>query len=241
MSGKVRILTAATRAHKIRVNAQQGLAVKKETIVTAIVFLSVGFLAGYIYNAQKSSALRQKAVTSAPMNGSDGDSNGAGSVLGAASDGTSLALPEGHPPVNDTTLVRFFEEEAARNPKDSRPCLKLANLYFDRRDFQDAAAWYEKTLTLDPENVDARTDLGTAYFNLNRPRDAVREFQRSLKIDPHHQAALFNLSVVNLEGIHDPAAARQAYERLEKINPSYPGLDRLRQRIAAAGASPNSP
>ncbi len=153
---------------------------------------------------------------------------------------TNTTLPEGHPPINGAAMIRLLEDEAAQNPKDSEPPLKLANLFYDRRQFQQAVEWYEKALTLDPTNVDARTDLGTCYFNLGRPRDALLEFSKSREIDPNHEPTLFNVIVVNLEGSRDLAAAEQAWERLHKLNPSYPSLDRLKQSLDAARASGSS-
>jgi tetratricopeptide (TPR) repeat protein len=199
---------------------------RKETLITAIVFFGVGFLGGYIFAAHRSSEAPQASVAA---------------VVPAATQ-TAQALPPGHPPINADSMIQALEDAAGQNPQDPQAPLRLANLFYDQQRFQEASEWYEKALKLDPRNVDARTDLGTAYFNLGRPRDALREYRQSLEIQPDHQPTLYNMIIVNLEGIHDLAAARSAWQRLDRLNPGYPGLDRLKQQLdAAQGAKAGKP
>lgn len=211
----------------------QGSLVKKETLITAIVFLGVGFLAGFVFSARRSSALREQiAASTTPASPSS-----PGEV--ANQDGTAdelSGLPKGHPPLNDAEIIQFFKDAAAHNPSDPEPRLKLANFLYDRHQFAEAIGWYQRALQLDPRNVDARTDMATCYFNLGNAREALKELQQALQVDPRHEPTLFNLIVVNLEGTHDLAAARKALQRLEKINPNYPNLDRLKQSLDGANA-----
>jgi tetratricopeptide (TPR) repeat protein len=226
--------------------------VKKETVITAVVFLVVGFLAGYITEAEFNwNAPPPMAASSSPSAGmttpgthaAESQNGPAGAAQsGAPAPTEEMKLPEGHPPLEETATIKALEDQAAQNPTDPQPLLGLANLYYNLRQFDRAANWYEKELALDPKNVSARTDLGTAYFNLGRPQDALREYQESLKIDPTHEPTIFNTIIVNLEGTRNLAAARAAWERLYKRNPNYPGLDSLKESLdsrhaAASGAS----
>jgi tetratricopeptide (TPR) repeat protein len=203
---------------------------KKETIITAVVFFAVGFLAGYIYDAQKNWNA-QRAAATAPQAPADA-AGGAASTSG----GMGGALPEGHPPIDTSAIIKTLEQQAAQNPQDAEVRLKLANYLYDHQQWQQAIEWYQKALQLDPKNVSARTDLGTAYFSSGHPQEALQEYRQSLKVDPTHQPTLYNSIIVYLDGLHDVAAAKQAWERLNKMNPSYPGLDRLKDRLEAAGA-----
>jgi tetratricopeptide (TPR) repeat protein len=201
---------------------------KKETLITAIVFFAMGCLAGYVGREYKASSSRQAAEVPAGTVGSAAPSDQ------GATQAQSLSLPKGHPPIGDTAVVRLLQDEAAQNPQDPAPALKLANYLYDRQQFEQAIEWYQKVIALDPNNVDAHTDLGTSYFSAGRPQEALREFRKSLEINPQHQQTLFNSVVVNLEGAHDLAAAQQAWNRLHALNPNYPGLERLKQSIGAA-------
>ncbi len=214
---------------------------KKETIIAAVVFFSVGFLAGYVYHAQSSSNARESQTS---VSGGSPQAQGQPSAFAAeASDEApeaqsraprSGALPPGHPAVDLGSTVKLFEDQAAARPADPLPRLELANLLYDHKQFEQAALWYQKALELDPRNVSARTDLGTSYYNLGRADEALREYRQSLEIDPRHQPTLYNMVLVNLEGTRDFAAARQAWEQLHGLNPQYPGLDRLKRSLETA-------
>lgn len=214
---------------------------KKETTITATVFFVVGFLAGYITfvltatKGQVSPASTTAAAGSQPQ----GDVS-AGAATTNPVNGASPALPEGHPPIDTDTAIRMVQEEMAQNPKDPKPPLGLANFLYDQKQFAQAIEWYQKALALDPSNVDARTDMGTAYFNSGKADEALREYRKSLEIDPHHKQTMFNIIIVYLEGKHDRAAARKAWERLHQEDPNYKGLDDLKQKVDATQAFPTS-
>lgn len=213
---------------------------KKETIITAIVFLVVGFFIGYIteaefnWNAPEKMATASAATTGAPE----------AAVTSAPAGGAARGqLPPGHPPLEDVTRINALEAQTKQNPQDPQPPLDLANLYYDQKQYDRAADWYQKALALDPKNVNARTDLGTVYFNLGRPQEALKAYEESLRVDPNHEPTMFNTIIVNLEGTHNLAAARAMYDKLHKRNPNYPGLEGLRDKVSGAdiSASGSSP
>jgi tetratricopeptide (TPR) repeat protein len=209
---------------------------KKETVITAVIFLAVGFLAGYITDAQMNWSARQKVTQSAATPSEMPPPEGAASApTGAAM--PQQGLPEGHPPIDSAAIIKQLEAMAAQNPKDLDVRLRLANFLYDQRQYSQSIEWYQRALELDPKNVNARTDLGTAYFYMGRPQDALREYDKSLDINPRHEPTLLNTIVVNLEGTHDLAAAQKAWDRLYKLNPSHPALAGLKEQINAARAS----
>jgi tetratricopeptide (TPR) repeat protein len=208
---------------------------KKETIITAVIFLAVGFLAGYITDAQMNWNARQKAAQTATMPSAMPPPGGAASApAGGAM--PQQGLPEGHPPIDSAAVIKQMEDMAAQNPQDVDVRLKLANFLYDQKQYPKAIEWYQRALELDPKNVNARTDLGTAYFYMGRPQDALREYDKSLAVDPKHEATLLNAIVVTLEGTHDLAAAQKAWDRLDKLNPNHPALAGLKTQIDAARA-----
>lgn len=203
---------------------------KKETIATAVIFLVVGFLAGYITDAQVNWNARQKAPQAAMSPEMPGDANPA-----TPAGGSNLqALPQGHPPIDSGAVIKQMEDMAAQNPKDSDIRLKLANYLYDQKQYNQSIEWYQRALELDPKNVNARTDLGTAYFYSGRSQDALAEYRKSLAIDPQHEPTLLNSIVVNLDGTHDLAAAEKAWDKLHKVNPNHPALAGLKEKLDAA-------
>ena len=208
---------------------------KKETIITAVIFLAVGFLAGYVTEAQLSWNARQKAPQTAAVASEMPPSGMPSAPPGGGM--TQQGLPEGHPPIDTDSMVKQMEEMAAQNPKDPEVRLKLANFLYDQKQYDKAIGWYQQALELDPKNANARTDLGTAFFYMNRPKDALREYEKALEVDPTHEQTLMNSIVVNLEGTHDLAAAQKYWDRLYKLNPNHPALASLKSQIDAARAS----
>jgi len=200
----------------------------------------VGFLAGYITDSQLNWNATKRAAVTGSAQDHDHD-NPAAPGAGAGGPGMGQGLPEGHPPIDTSAIIKTLEEQVAQNPKDVAARTQLGNTYYDAGQWQKAVETYQKVLELDPKNVGARTDLGTAYFNLGRPKDALKEYDRSLAIDPRHEPTLFNSIIVNLQGTRDAAAAQTAWDLLKKMNPSYPGLDGLKPRIdelrSAGGAA----
>lgn len=209
---------------------------KKETVITAIVFLIVGFLAGYISKEQVNDS-PQKRAASASVGHTHDEAAGGLPAAGAPGAGMGQGLPEGHPPLDSSAMVKALEEQMAQNPKDPALRLQLGNVYYDQGAWQKAVEWYQKTLELDPKNINARTDLGTAYFNLGRPQDALREYKKTLEFEPNHEPTIFNSIIVNLQGTRDAAAAQAAFDKLNRMNPAYPGLDRLKPRLDELRAS----
>jgi len=206
---------------------------KKETLLTAVVFFVVGFLVGYITAAQMGWSGRQKGVM--PGTAEMPAENPGGASGGAVQGGNMpTGLPEGHPPIDNTMIVKQLEEEAEQNPKDPDIPLKLANFLYDQHQYQQAIGWYQKSLALNPKNVNARTDLGTAYYYSGQSGQALEEYRQSLAIDPDHKPTLLNVIVVNLEGTHNLAAARRAWDRLHTLDPANPALASLKQKLDAA-------
>ncbi len=209
---------------------------KKETIVTAVIFLAVGFLAGYVTEAQMNWSAHQMAPQAAapptealpPATSSSPPADPASNQQG---------LPAGHPPIDSAAVIQQMEDMATQNPKDADIRLKLADFLYDQKDYSKAIEWYEQALEITPKDINARTDLGTAFFYVGRPQDALREYNQVLEINPRHEPTLVNSIVVNLEGTHDLAAAQKAWDRLYKLNPNHPALASLKDQINAARAS----
>lgn len=214
---------------------------KKETLITAVVFLGAGFLAGYVYSARRLSVARSAPDAVSSTTATSGGTAGDTPATGGPESEIAAQLPKGHPPLNDAEVIQFFKDAAAHNPADATPRLKLANFLFDRRRFAEAIPWYQQALQRNPQDVDARTDMATCFYSLGDSRQALDELHQVLRISPRHEATLFNLAVVNLEGAHNVSAAKKAWEQLHAVNPNYSQLDRLKDLLDQAAKSSKPP
>lgn len=212
---------------------------KIETIVTAIIFLSVGFLAGFIYKSQRQVSVPAPAVEAAAAS-AESASAGAMGTSGNPSVDPATGLPAGHPPLEVSRIIESYEQRARQNPQDAGVPLQLANYLYDNKYYNLAIEWYERSLKLNANDINARTDLGTCYFYTGQARQAISEYDKSLALDPNHQPTIFNLIVVNLEGTHDLRTAGKYWNELNRQNPNYPGLKEIKAKLDTAMAGPGS-
>jgi cytochrome c-type biogenesis protein CcmH/NrfG len=121
-----------------------------------------------------------------------------------------------------------------KDPNDYDSLVKLGNLFYDGQQYPSAIQYYERALTIHPENPDVRTDMGTAYWYTGNVDKAIAAMETSLKYRPGHPQTLFNLGWVRWQGKADPKGAVEAWERLLQANPDYPQRQQVEQYIAKA-------
>jgi cytochrome c-type biogenesis protein CcmH/NrfG len=125
-------------------------------------------------------------------------------------------------------------EAVNKDSKDFDSLVKLGNLYYDGQQFPSAIQYYERALTIHPDNPDVRTDMGTAYWYTGNAEKALAAMEASLKYRPGHPQTLFNLGWVRWQGKQDPKGAIEAWQQLLKANPDYPQKQQVEQYIAKA-------
>ena len=114
-------------------------------------------------------------------------------------------------------------EALKKKPKDAKLLAQVAALYASTHQFKDAAAYYEKSLAVDPKNVTTRTDLASNLYYSGDADGALRELQQALKYKPDDVNALFNLGMIRYKGKDDAPGAIAAWQQLLK---AHPDLDR---------------
>lgn len=194
---------------------------RRDLLITALIFTAVGFVAGIVYSHQ----------------------TGAGSLRpapppSAASPAGDPTLPQGHPPLDVAQRWQTLQQQAEANPRDARAALELANFLYDLERWDQAVTWYQRALELDPKNTDARTDLATCYYNLGRYDEAIAAYNQALKLERDKPQALYGLAMARLRGKQDTAGARQAYEQLRRSHPDFPGLPTLAEQLGEGRPRP---
>ncbi|HVG30503.1 MAG TPA: tetratricopeptide repeat protein [Pyrinomonadaceae bacterium] len=124
-------------------------------------------------------------------------------------------------------------------PTNVEPVAALAHVNADAGNYRAAEKWYVAALGMKPDDADARASLARVLL-LAQPPDferAAAELRRALQIDPRHEPSLQFLAFA-LARRGDERGARDAVDRLEKINPGNPSIPRLREEIEAGAKSP---
>jgi tetratricopeptide (TPR) repeat protein len=123
--------------------------------------------------------------------------------------------------MEQTQKILELEKEAAADPDNPNTWLQLGNLYFDTDNFQRSIDAYQKYLELNPSNPNVWTDMGIMYRSIGQPEKAIEAFDQAISIDPKHEQSRYNKGVVFLHDLNDPAAAKQQWEILLRINPDF--------------------
>lgn len=107
-----------------------------------------------------------------------------------------------------------------RDPASVKAWIQLGNLYFDAQMPKESIDAYSHALALEPSNADVLTDMGVMYRELGDYAKAVECFRSASKINPRHAESLYNAGLVLSADLHDAKAAREAWEKLLRINPN---------------------
>ena len=163
---------------------------------------------------------------------------GAGAVAGQTE-----ALPEGHPPVDDSSAadVQRMRQQVSEiqglldaNPEDAGLMAAMGNVYFDASRWEEASGWYEKSLALSPGDPNIMTDLAVVYRNLGRPPESLELLDQVIAVSPDHWQAWYNKVVVLNFDLHEHDAAAAALDRLKELqrtNQDIPDLSGLEKEI----------
>jgi len=125
-------------------------------------------------------------------------------------------------------------ERLKGDPNNAELLADVGNMYFDARQYNQAAPYYSRALQLQPRNTAVRTDLGVAYWLLGNADRAIAEFQTALETAPNQANTLFDLGVVQWQGKMDAEAALATWQKLLDTNPAFAGRDQVVQMMAQA-------
>jgi TolA-binding protein len=126
--------------------------------------------------------------------------------------------------------ISRLAHELEHEPDNQDVLLRLANLYHDVRDYNNAIAHYQKYISLNPENPDARVDLGICFFEAGQPQRAIETVEKVTEDFPVHQLAAFNLGIIYLN-IGEVESANRYFRRAAEINPDNETGQRARRIV----------
>ena len=72
---------------------------------------------------------------------------------------------------------------------------KNANTFYEQKQYDSAAHYYEKIAALKPDNATVYYNLGNTYYRLNQVGPAVLNYERALKLDPDNKPVQDNLYI----------------------------------------------
>ncbi|OGW35176.1 MAG: hypothetical protein A2010_04925 [Nitrospirae bacterium GWD2_57_9] len=137
----------------------------------------------------------------------------------------------GGPLMKSPEEIRQLEQLAKQAPDNAEAWTMLGNALMDANRFAEAVEAYQKSLAIDPKNVNVRVDLGTCFRNSGRPQQAVEEYKKALKIDPRHINGNRNMGVVLAYDLNDKKGAVKAFEKYLELASTAPDAGEIRQLV----------
>jgi tetratricopeptide (TPR) repeat protein len=93
---------------------------------------------------------------------------------------------------------KVFNLLRKNNPNDPYPYIQLGKIEKERDSIEKAAQYYNKALTLDPDNIDILKNLGVLLFVSNKYPEALNTLQNTLDKNPDDPEIHFYLGQINL-------------------------------------------
>jgi cytochrome c-type biogenesis protein CcmH/NrfG len=177
--------------------------------------LLLGLLLGYLFRSSGSPGSSPQPATAQPA------------FVHPASAGASNGTVQSMPTLEQ--MQEMANEQAAPllaklkgDPTNVGLLNQIGTIYRSTHQFKEGAAYYEKALQVEPNNVAARTDMASCLFYQGDVDGALEQLQRALHYDPKDANSLFDLGMIRWQGKNDAKGAVAAWEQLLKSNPTLP-------------------
>lgn len=211
-----------------------------QVIVLSAVCLVIGVVLGYLLRG--SAPVANPAPTA--MTGAAGAPSSPMAEASAPTASAPTGTPEGHPKLTLDQMKSMADAKAAplleklkKNPNDATTLNQLGILYRATHQFKEAEGYFEKSLEIDPKNVDVRTDLASCLYYTGDVDGALAQLNKALTYDPKHAGALMNLGLIKWKGKNDVPGAVATWQRLLKLNPDFKQKDVVQRMINDAEQS----
>ncbi|MGH9768220.1 MAG: tetratricopeptide repeat protein [Blastocatellia bacterium] len=103
----------------------------------------------------------------------------------------------------------------------SQTKLRLAGVYIQAKQYNEAISVYQEVLKADPANVEARTALAAVMVESGKSSEAIAQLESLIKVDPNRADMRAQLAELYLPT--QPEKALEQYSAASKLDPSQPG------------------
>ena len=120
---------------------------------------------------------------------------------------------------NYDTAIEHLQHAAAQFPRDTRVRNKLGRMYFLKRNYETALTEFQKTLTVDPEDLDAHYNMMRCYRALKNPSLAAKSQKLYLRFKADESVD----AITGIPRRADPNVNRER-QRIHEHTNSYESL-----------------
>lgn len=170
--------------------------------------LAMGVLIGFVLHGSPSSASTIQPATGTNRLSVPGSSTAGGHII-------SLEQAKQTADARAVPLLQKLKSD----PNNSALLGQLGSLYHSLHQFKDAAAYFNRAVQLDSDNVTLRTKLAISLYRDGDADGAIAQLNQALARDPGDANVLFNLGTIKLREKHDGKGALAAWRQLLQSNP----------------------
>jgi tetratricopeptide (TPR) repeat protein len=109
--------------------------------------------------------------------------------------------------------------QTANNAIETADLLEQGFGLYSLGQYQEAITWYDKALSIDPNNIEALNYKGVALSNLGKNEEAINWYDKALAIDPNNVNVLNNKGVA-LSNLGKNEEAINWYDKALSIDPN---------------------
>jgi Flp pilus assembly protein TadD len=124
--------------------------------------------------------------------------------------------------------IQDYRRATRLDPADYDANYNLGLALMAQGNVSQALGAYEGTLAIRPESPDARYNFALALKKANYLQDAVNELQKLLSIYPNEPRAHLALGNIYAQQLHQPAKAREHYQKVLETDPHSPQAATIR-------------
>ena len=97
---------------------------------------------------------------------------------------------------NWNDVIKTYEKVLEIDPQNSLVNYRMGAIHYERKEYEKALSYCEKTVNLYPFDYDSVVLLGWINYQMGNLREAKVLFQKSMLIKPRNQSAEYGLSLI---------------------------------------------
>lgn len=118
-----------------------------------------------------------------------------------------------------SALINELKARLAERPDDPDVIVKLADAYFELKQFNDAVVYYKKYLEFQPGNADTYNEIGLCLHYTGNTAEGLKYVEEGIKREPLNQRIWLTKGFLLAYGMGDLDGARAAWEKARVLNP----------------------
>lgn len=198
----------------------------KDSLISAVFGLLLGFIAGYLMHEVMASRQPPRFVA-----GAQNTMPGAQSMPGGgAPPGGPASQPDQGAAQAMQQEMQSLEQYIQQNPTDAEAIRRLADINFEQARWPQARELYTRFLEMQPGNPDVLSDLGVVYRGLGEHDKALAHFDEAQRRAPQHWQSRYNEIIVLLD-LKRLDEAQTVMAELKILQPGNPSVDQLDQEL----------